>query len=113
MTDQFSFNPRKWHRAAVQLPAQYFIKGQSAKYQDCTIINLSRSGATVQLPTSEPLKVKAAIFFELLVPKTCEQLTVKGELKAKHKSEDGHTCGIQFEALLPEDMFAKLTQKKN
>ena len=108
MTDQFSFNPRKWHRAAVQLPAQYFIKGQSARYLDCTIIKLSRSGATVLFTPNELLKVKAAIFFELLVPKTCEQLTVKGELKTKHKSEDGLTCGIQFESLLPEDMFAKL-----
>jgi hypothetical protein len=109
MTDQFNFNPRKWHRSAVELPAQYFIKGQSARYLDCTIINLSRSGATVQFPPNELLKARASIFFELLVPKTCEQLTVKGELKTKHKSQDGHICGIQFEALLPEDMFAKLT----
>ena len=92
----------------MQLPAQYFIKGQSAKYLDCTIINLSRSGATVLFPPNELLKVKAAIFFELPIPKTCEQLTIKGELKSKHKSEDGLVYGIQFESLLPEDMFAKL-----
>jgi len=105
---RFNFNPRKWHRSAVNLPAQYFIKGESSRYMDCTIITLSRSGAGVLFPLSEPLKAKSSVFFELIVPKTLEQLTVRGELKNKNKRKDGLVGGVEFVSLLPEEMFAKL-----
>lgn len=105
---KFNFNPRKWRRASVKLPAQYFIKGQSSRYMDCTIITLSRSGAGVLFPVSEPLKTKSAVFFELIVPKTFEQLTVRGELKNKNTRNDGLVGGVEFVSLLPEEMFARL-----
>ena len=109
MDASYNFNPRKWHRAAVQLPAQYFIKGLSSRYMDCTIINISRKGAGVLFPLSEPLKERVAIFFELIVPKTCEQLSLKGELKNKNRRKEGFFGGIEFATLLPEEMFAKLS----
>ena len=105
---KLNFNPRKWHRAAVQLPAQYFIKGQSSRYMDCTILNLSRSGAGVLFPLSEQLKSRASVFFELIVPNTFEQVTVRGELKNKNARNDGLVGGVEFVSLLPEEMFAKL-----
>jgi hypothetical protein len=108
MDAQFGFNPRKWSRASVQLPAKYFIKGESVRYMDCTIINLSRRGAGVLFPLDEPLKPRSLIFFEFLVPKTFEQTTVKGEVKNKNKRDDGLLGGIEFVSLLPEEMFAKL-----
>jgi hypothetical protein len=106
---EFNFNPRKWRRAAVQLPAQYFIRGQSSRYADCTIVKLSRNGAAVLFPPSEPLKAKSSIFFEFMVPNTFEQLTLKGELKNKNSGNDGCVGGIEFACLLPEEMFARLT----
>jgi len=106
---EFNLNPRKWRRAAVQLPAQYFIKGHSSRYMDCTILNLSRNGAGVLFPHSEPLKAKSSIFVEFVVPNTFEQLTVRGELKNKSSRNDGFVGGIEFDSLLPEEMFAKLT----
>jgi hypothetical protein len=108
MDAQFAFNPRKWKRAAVQLPAKYFIKGESVRYMDCTIINLSRRGAGVLFPLNEHLKPKSLIFFELLVPKTFEQMSVRGQVKNKNKINDGLVGGIEFASLLPEEMFAKL-----
>jgi hypothetical protein len=105
---RFNFNPRKWHRASVHLPAQYFIKGESSRYMDCTIITLSRSGAGVLFPLSESLKARSSVFFELIVPKTFEQLTVRGELKNKNTRNDGLVGGVEFVSLLPEEMFAKL-----
>ncbi len=106
---QFNFSQRKWRRAAVQLPAQYFIKGQSTRYGDCTILNLSRRGAGVLFPLHEPLKAKAPIFFEFQLPNTFAQMTVKGQLKNKNKRNDGFVGGIEFETLLPEEMFARLS----
>ena len=105
----FTFNPRKWHRAPVQLPAQYFIKGFSSRYTDCTIINISRKGAGVLFPFTEALKERAAIFFEFIVPKTFERMSVKGELKYKNHREEGQIGGVEFATLLPEEVFSKLT----
>ena len=104
----YTVNPRKWHRATVQLPAQYFIKGLSSRYTECTIINISRKGAGVLFPLSEPLQDKSSIFFELIIPKTFEQLSVKGVLKNKNRRNEGLVGGIEFTSLLPEEMFAKL-----
>ena len=100
---------RKWPREAVQIPAQYFIKNQSTKYQDCTVINLSRNGATVRFPAYVFLKEKASVFLNFIVPKTFQQLTLRGEVKTKYRSQSALVGGIQFVSLLREDTFSKLT----
>ncbi len=106
---EFNINPRKWRRAAVQLPAQYFIKGESSRYMDCTIVTVSRRGAGVLFPHSEPIKPKSSIFFEFMVPKSFEKITIRGELKNKNSRDDGLVGGIEFESLLPDEIFARLS----
>jgi hypothetical protein len=106
----FKVNRRLWHRESVKIPAQYFIKGQSTKYLDCTIINLSRSGVAVLFPENSPFELKALIYLDIIVPKTFEQFTLRGKVKNKHKKENGFIGGIHFESLLPDDMFGKLTR---
>jgi hypothetical protein len=101
-------NRRKWPREAVQIPAQYFIKNQSTKYQDCTVINLSRNGAAVLFPAYEFLQAKVPVFLDLMVPRTVQQLSIKGELKIKYRIRSGLVGGIQFATLLQEEMFRKL-----
>jgi hypothetical protein len=108
VADEFENNRRKWQRKTVQLPAQYFIKAQSTRHGECTIVNLSRGGAAALFPPNEPVTVKAPIFLGLFIPKTLERLTLRGEVIIKYKSGDGLLGGIQFESLLPEDLFAKL-----
>ena len=112
MFHEFTVNQRKWSRAAVQLPAQYFIKGLSFKYRDCTIINISRKGAGVLFPFTEQLKEKTAIFFDFIVPKTSERLSVKGELKNKNSRHEGLVGGIEFVSLLPEEIFGNLAKEE-
>jgi hypothetical protein len=106
---EFNSNLRRWCRAAVRLPAQYFIKGQSIRYMDCTILNISRNGAGVLFPDNEPLDAKSPIFIELKVPNTSEQMNIRGVVKNKSKRNDGCVGGIEFAFLLPEDMIARLT----
>jgi hypothetical protein len=108
MTGEATVNRRKWPRQTVQLPAQYFIKNQSPKYQGCTVLNLSRNGAAVLFPAYEYLKAKGVIFLELIVPKTFQQLTLRGELKAKTRNSTGLIGGIQFLSLLREDLLNRL-----
>jgi hypothetical protein len=107
MVQEFKGNRRKWPREAVQIPAQYFIKNQSTKYQDCTVINLSRNGAAVLFPVYEFLQAKVPIFLDLMVPRTVQQLSIRGELKIKYRNRSGLVGGIQFASLLQEDIFSK------
>jgi hypothetical protein len=109
MANEIKVNRRRWHRKPVQIPAQYFIKNQSTRYLDCTVISLSRNGAAVLFPTYEFLKAKVFIFIDIMVPKTLQKLTLRGELKTKHRNQSGLVGGIQFVNLLQEDMFSKLT----
>jgi c-di-GMP-binding flagellar brake protein YcgR len=106
--DDFKINRRKWHRESVKIQAQYFLKGQSLRYQDCTIVNLSRSGAGVLFPANSSFAVKTPIYLEIIIPQTTEQFTIRGEVKNKHTRKEGLVGGIQFETLLPENMLSKL-----
>jgi hypothetical protein len=92
----------------VRIPVQYFIKGESTRYKEGTIIDVSRSGAGVLFPLNEPLTIGAQVFLELFVPKTLEQVSLKGEVKTSHKRGDSLIGGINFISLLPEDLLAKL-----
>ena len=108
MLNEFKVNRRKWSRENVQIPVQYFIKGESTRYKEGTIINLSRSGAGVLFPLNEPITIGAQVFMELFLPKTLEQISLKGEVKTKHKRGESLVGGINFISLLPEDLFGKL-----
>jgi hypothetical protein len=46
---------------------------------------------------------------ELFVPKSLEQLSLKGEVKTRHKRGDSLVGGIHFISLLPEELFIKLS----
>jgi hypothetical protein len=92
----------------MQLPAQYFIKNKSMRYEVCTIINLSRTGAAVLFPPKEiPLK-GTFIFLDVLMPHTCEQVTLRGEVKRIYENGDMLVGGIKFETILPEKIFNNL-----
>jgi len=108
MLNEFKVNRRKWSRETVQIPVQYFIKGESTRYKEGTIINVSRSGVGMLFPPNEPLTIGAQVFLELFVPKTLEQLSLKGEVKTLQKRGDSLIGGIHFISLLPDDVFIKL-----
>jgi hypothetical protein len=109
MQEELKVNRRKWSRETVRIPVQYFIKGESTRYKEGTIINISRSGAGVLFPLNEPLTIGAQVFLELFVPKSLEQLSLKGEVKTRHKRGDSLVGGIHFISLLPEELFIKLS----
>jgi hypothetical protein len=106
--EQQKLERRKWPREPVQLPAQYFIKNQSDKYQDCKVVNISRNGAAVVFPAYEFLKEKFYVFIDLIVPKSLQQLTLRGEVRIRYRENGGLIGGIQFDALVAEPVYNKL-----
>jgi hypothetical protein len=101
---------RKWPRASIRLPAQYFIKDSSSRFQDCTVISMSRSGASVLLPGYEFIKEKGFFYLDFFVPKTVQQLSIRGQVRMKCSQRGGIVAGIQFDKLLPEHTFNKITE---
>ena len=104
-------NRRFWPRELVRLPAQYFIKNQSNCYLNCTIVNLSRNGAGVLFPLIETLKIGAVVFLDVVVPKTLEQLTIRGRISRVYQDDNRLGAAIHFEKLLSEAVFANLCIK--
>jgi hypothetical protein len=109
MRDEFHLNRRSRDRANVKIPAQYFIKSKSVRYESCTIINLSRTGAAVLFFPNEIVRSGGLIFLDIVIPRTFEQITLRGELKRVYAKGDMGVAGIKFETMLPEKVFSNLT----
>lgn len=106
--DDFAINRRGCSRENTRLPAQYFIKNRSVRYLDCTIVNLSRSGAGILFPSGEALEKGAPVFLDVVVPKSFEQLTLRGEIQRARAEGAQQFGGVKFDAKLPHDLFARL-----
>jgi len=109
MKDEFYLNRRSRDRANVKIPAQYFIKSKSMRYESCTIINLSRTGAAVLFFPNEIVRSGSLVFLDVVIPKTFEQITLRGELKRVYAKGEMAVGGIKFETMLPEKVFNSLT----
>ena len=108
MIDDPTVKRRAWHRGLVRLPAQYFIKNQSARYGDCVIVNFSRNGAGVLFPPNETLEKEADVLLDLVASNTFEQFTVKGRIIRVYQDGDRLGAAIHFEKVLSEAVFLKL-----
>ena len=88
---------RSCRRFAVLLKAQYFTEKQHA-YRDCTIINISRSGAAIMLPKEENAVKGNTIFLEVL--KGLESIRLKGSIVRLSLIENGFLAGVRFTKLI-------------
>ena len=93
-------------RHSMDIRAQYFIKNQSERYQDCAIFNISRSGLALEYPEYEELKIGATVFLEIFIPAGPTQINVTGEII--RLEQDKSVCGIKFSEMLSNDVFSKL-----
>ncbi len=107
---EIAINRRGKDRFATEILAKYFFKNLSMRYEDCTIVNLSRTGAAIEFPAHQELHQGEQVFIELIVPRSFEQITVKGTLRRIQPSE--HIGGIRFEELLDERIFELLLSLK-
>jgi hypothetical protein len=73
-------------------------------------MNLSRAGASVFLPGYEFVKEKGYFYLDFIVPKTVQQLSLRGQVRMKASQRGGMVAGIQFDKLLPESVFRKITE---
>jgi len=109
MDDYFKLNRRTLNRIKTEIQAQYFIKKQSQRYERCTIVDISRSGAAIRFPLQEQLQSGSIIFLELALPRSSRQLTLQGQLRRIQHTDNELIGGIKFKDLLDGETFQNLT----
>jgi hypothetical protein len=90
-------NRRSCQRFTILLKAQYYFENNHS-YRDCTIIDVSRSGAAIMLPKDENAAKGNTIFLEIV--KGLESISLRGSLVWVSLIENGYLAGIRFNKLL-------------
>ncbi len=106
--DDIKRNRRIKNRAIKDIRAQYFLKKQSLRYQDCSIFDISPTGAKVKLPKHEKINQGTEIFFEIYPSTGFEQINVSGMIKWFERSENEIICGIKFSKRLDENTIISM-----
>jgi hypothetical protein len=106
----FNINRRGKDRVKTRLNAQYFIKKQSSQYLECTVVNLSRTGAAVSVHMREKLVCGTIMFIDIYIPKTLLHVSAQGEIKRVERREGELISGIKFTELLGQSIFEQLTK---
>jgi hypothetical protein len=103
---EISLNRRVKDRYATDIPARCFIRNQSLRFEDCTIVNLSRTGAAAHFPPHLRLAPGMDIDCEIVVPGSFEQVHRKATLV--WFSPVQHLGGIRFDRMVDEVSFGRL-----
>jgi hypothetical protein len=98
-------NRRVSQRFTILLKAQYFFENNHS-YQDCTIIDISRSGAAIMIPRDDNAAKGKIIFLEIL--KGLESISLRGALVWVSMVENGYLAGVKFTKLIDANTFKHL-----
>jgi hypothetical protein len=82
------------------------------RYQDCRLVDISRSGIAVEMPPGEQLSFGAVVSIEMIIPGSFEQLTMKGTITRIDQKDDKNTAGIKFSEMLAPATFNKIIATK-
>lgn len=99
-------NSRSCQRFNVLLNAKYFLEDFNW-YRECVIIDISRQGASINLPIDEKIALGISIILELIT-KQLESITIKGEITWIKQFENAFLIGVQFKKLLDFRLLGKI-----
>jgi hypothetical protein len=106
--EAFKYNRRNQDRFHREIKARYLLKKKNFDYQDCELMNISRTGAKVKLPEYEKLTGVTKIILEVFTSSGFEQISIPGLIKWVVREENGIMCGIEFSKKIDEYTLAKL-----
>lgn len=102
-------NRRRFSRSDTQLKAKYFLEERKGGWEECTIIDVSRTGLGVKFHTGEEISAGSTIHLEISVPTELEPISVEGILKRMEQEGDDFIGSIEFTEALDEDRFGRLS----
>ena len=106
--EEFKVNRRNKKRFDTELKAQYFLKSQSLRYQECTVINISCTGAAINYYKHERLILGTKIFLKIFDITGFEQIDIEGVLSWITRKGNETICGIKFNEILDDSKFGRL-----
>jgi c-di-GMP-binding flagellar brake protein YcgR len=98
-------NRRSCQRFTILLRAQYHFDN-NLSFRDCTIIDISRSGAAIMLPKDENTAKGNIIFIDIL--KGLESISLRGAVVWVSIVEGGYLAGVKFTRLIDADIFKRI-----
>lgn len=104
---------RKSKRFTINLKAQYSQeerkgKGREGKGKECTVINISRTGAGLELYTSEKIIVGTTLFFEMFAPEVIGPTKVEGIVRWVKQGKKDFIGGIEVTSKSDKDKLEDL-----
>ena len=98
---------RSW-RFPTLLKGLYFFDKKKGAGKECTIINISVTGAGMEFYTDETVDVNSKLFLEILPPDEEETITVEGIIRWVKQGKKDCVCGIELTEKLNEVKKAML-----
>ena len=98
---------RSW-RFPTLLKGLYFLDEKKGEGKECTIINISDNGSSMEYYTAETVGVNSKLFLEILPPDEEETITVEGIIRWVKQGKKDCVCGIQLTEKLNEAKKAML-----
>lgn len=99
-------NSRACQRFNILLKGKYLLEGVSW-YRECVIIDISREGASVNMPIEEKISLGTFVILEI-VNKQLDNIILKGAVKWIKQSENALLVGVRFKKLLNFNMLGRL-----
>jgi c-di-GMP-binding flagellar brake protein YcgR len=86
---------RKSKRFPANLKVQYFLDEKEGDGKECTIINISRSGAGLNFYTADDIDVNSTLILEIFIPVINKLIDVKGIVRWLRKGKKDFVAGIE------------------
>jgi hypothetical protein len=104
-------NMRAKARFTVNLKATYCIRVLGSHHQECQIINLSASGATVRFSRTESIRIGTVIAMDIAIPHTVMHIPAEAEIMWSKQRPNELISGIRFTDILSDTMIQQLVKK--
>jgi c-di-GMP-binding flagellar brake protein YcgR len=98
-------------RIKTDLKAHCFIQNEESQPFECTIIDLSVSGAGVVFQHNGKMSIGDTVGINIFLPNTILHVSVRAEIRWKRRRAKDFICGVQFQELLSERMFQQLIKQ--
>ncbi len=112
MTESQYAKMRSKVRFKTDLKAHCFIQNEKAPPLECTIIDLSTSGAGIVCQNIGKIAIGDTVTINIFLPNTILHVSVSAEIRWKRRRAKDFICGTQFQELLSERMFNQLIKQK-
>jgi hypothetical protein len=95
-------------RFSVKLKVRYYLQEMKTNWQECTITDISPSGAALEFHTSEKIDVGTTLFLEIVDSSSRESNNVQGIVRWVKEGKEDFSVGIKASSKSDEDKFAVL-----